>query len=65
MKQPQVMFGQGFIKQVNEAKYGEKARETISGKMKAMKSEDKPQKQKIAIAISTAKQKGQKVPPKP
>lgn len=45
-------------------KYSKKAQEVISKKMEIMKGEDKPQKQKIAIAISEAKGKGLKVPSK-
>lgn len=45
-------------------KYSPKAQKVISAKMEKMKSEDKPQAQKVAIAISEAKSKGLKVPPK-
>lgn len=45
------------------AKYSDKAKETISNKMEKMKGEDKPQDQKVAIAMSEARQKGEKVPP--
>lgn len=44
--------------------YSGKAQKAISGKMHKMKNEDKPQKQKVAIAISEARQKGLKVPSK-
>lgn len=45
------------------AKYGEKAEKVIAKKMHKMKGEDKPQKQKVAIALSEAREKGLKVPP--
>jgi len=44
------------------AKYSAKARRSISSKMHAMKGEKKPRAQKIAIALSTARAKGLKVP---
>lgn len=43
-------------------KMSAKAQKAVSAKMKAMKGEDKPQKQKVAIAMSTARAKGLKVP---
>lgn len=46
------------------AKYSKKAESYISHKMEKMKNEDKPQKQKVAIAMSMARQKGMKVPKK-
>lgn len=45
-------------------KYSKKAEKVISAKMEKMKGEDKPQKQKVAIALSEAKSKGLKVPKK-
>lgn len=52
------------LNQVAQA-YSDAAKTTISNKMDKMKDEDKPQKQKVAIALSEARQKGQKVPPIP
>ena len=46
------------------AKYSKKAEKDIGAKMHKMKSEDKPQKQKVAIAMSEAREKGDKVPEK-
>lgn len=46
------------------AKYSKKAQGKISRKMSAMKGEKMPRKQKVAIAISTARQAGLKVPRK-
>ena len=43
-------------------KYSKKAQEFISKKMHKMKGEDKPQAQKVAIAMSMAREKGMKVP---
>jgi hypothetical protein len=45
-------------------KYSKKAEKVISAKMEKMKDEDKPQKQKVAIALSEAREKGLKVPAK-
>ena len=45
-----------------KSKYSEKAKEFISKKMSKMADEDKPQDQKVAIALSMAKEKGLKVP---
>jgi hypothetical protein len=45
-------------------KYSKKAQKAISKKMEKMKGEKKPQKQKVAIALSTARRKGLKVPKK-
>ena len=45
-----------------KSKYSEKAKEFISNKMSKMADEDKPQKQKVAIAMSMAREKGLKVP---
>lgn len=42
--------------------YSQAANDVISNKMDKMKDEDKPQKQKVAIALSEARQKGLKVP---
>lgn len=44
------------------AKASKKAQKVISEKMHKMKGEDKPQKQKVAIAMSEARSKGLKVP---
>lgn len=44
------------------SKYSKKAEKAIGDKMHKMKGEDKPQKQKVAIAISEARRKGLKVP---
>lgn len=44
-------------------KYSKKAQTAISNKMERMKDEDRPQKQKVAIALSEARKKGLKVPP--
>jgi hypothetical protein len=44
------------------SKYSTKAQEAISEKMHKMKHEDKPQSQKVAIALSEAREKGLKVP---
>lgn len=45
-------------------KYSKKAQKAISEKMEKMKGEDKPMKQKVAIAMSEAREKGLKVPAK-
>lgn len=45
------------------AKYSKKAEKAIEHKMHKMKGEDKPQKQKVAIALSEAREHGLKVPP--
>lgn len=45
-------------------KYSKKAEKAISSKMEKMKGEDKPQKQKVAIAMSEAREKGLKAPAK-
>lgn len=45
------------------SKYSKKAEKAIGNKMDKMKGEDKPQKQKVAIALSEAREKGLKVPP--
>jgi hypothetical protein len=45
-----------------KSRYSNKARKTIGRKMRAMKGEGRPRKQKIAIALSTARAKGLKVP---
>jgi len=45
------------------AKYSKKAEKAIEHKMHKMKGEDKPQDQKVAIAMSEARSKGLKVPP--
>ena len=45
-------------------KYSKKAQKAISAKMHKMKGEDRPQKQKVAIAMSEARKKGLKVPKK-
>jgi len=45
-------------------KYSPKARKVISSKMHAMKGEKIPRAQKIAIAVSTARSRGLKVPKK-
>lgn len=42
--------------------YSKEAEDAISAKMDKMKDEDRPQKQKVAIAISEARGKGFKVP---
>lgn len=42
--------------------YSEKAQEVISSKMSLMKGEDKPHKQKVAIAMSEASEKGLNIP---
>lgn len=44
------------------AKYSAKAQKAIGRKMHKMKGEHKPFKQKVAIAIETARSKGYKVP---
>jgi hypothetical protein len=43
--------------------YSKAAQDTISAKMHKMKDEDRPQDQKVAIAMSEARKKGEKVPP--
>jgi hypothetical protein len=45
-------------------KYSKKATTAIARKMRAMSGERKPRKQKIAIALNTARKKGYKVPGK-
>ena len=49
-------------KKKKKSKYSEKAKEFISKKMSKMADEDKPQDQKVAIALSMAREKGLKVP---
>jgi hypothetical protein len=44
------------------SKYSKKAQKAISAKMHKMKGEDRPQAQKVAIAMSEARSKGLKVP---
>lgn len=44
------------------SKYSKKAQKGIATKMHKMKSEDRPQEQKVAIAISEVRRKGLKVP---
>ena len=46
------------------AKYSKKAEKAIGEKMHKMKGEDRPQAQKVAIALSEARAKGLKVPEK-
>lgn len=46
------------------SKYSKKAQKFIGHKMHKMKGEDKPQAQKVAIAMSMARQEGMKVPKK-
>ena len=46
------------------AKYSKEAEKAIGAKMHKMKGEDRPQKQKVAIALSEAREKGLKVPKK-
>lgn len=43
-------------------RYSEAAQDTISGKMYLTKSENKPQGQKVAVAIDEARKAGFKVP---
>lgn len=43
-------------------KYSKKAEKAIGAKMHKMKGESRPQKQKVAIALSEARSKGLKVP---
>jgi len=45
-------------------KYSKEAQDFISNKMHKMKGEDRPQDQKVAIAMSYARKKGLKVPNK-
>lgn len=49
-------------KKKKDNKYSEKAKKFISNKMSKMSGEDKPQDQKVAIAMSMARKKGLKVP---
>ena len=49
-------------KKKKDSKYSEKAKKFISKKMSKMADEDKPQDQKVAIAMSMAREKGLKVP---
>lgn len=44
------------------AKESKKAQKVVAAKMHKMKGEDKPQAQKVAIALSDAREKGLKVP---
>lgn len=46
------------------SKYSSKAQKFISNKMHKMEGEDKPQAQKVAIAMSYARKEGFKVPKK-
>jgi hypothetical protein len=61
-----VLKEQKEINTLKEAKekseYSEKAKKFISNKMSKMDGEDKPQDQKVAIALSMAREKGLKVP---
>jgi len=41
------------------------AKRAIGAKMKKMKGERRPRKQKVAIALSEARRKGYKVPKRP
>lgn len=43
--------------------YSDEAEEAVGDKTDKMKNEKKPQKQKVAIAMSEARGKGLKVPP--
>lgn len=45
-------------------RYSKAAQKAISAKMEKMKGEDRPRKQKVAIALSEARRKGLKVPKK-
>ena len=45
-------------------KYSKNAQKAIGKKLSKMKDEDRPQAQKVAIAISEAREKGFKVPEK-
>jgi hypothetical protein len=45
-----------------EGDYSPAAQKSIGSKMHKMKDEDKPQDQKVAIAMSEARKKGLKVP---
>lgn len=45
-----------------KSKYSKKAEKAIGSKMHKMKGEDRPQKQKVAIALSEAREHGFKVP---
>lgn len=49
-------------KRKKDSKYSEAGREFVAKKMKKMSDEDKPQDQKVAIAMSIAREKGLKVP---
>lgn len=48
-----------------KSKYSPKAQKVIGSKMHAMKGEKRPQKQKVAIALSEARSRGLKVPKAP
>ena len=51
------------LKETKEkSEYSEKAKKFISNKLSKMNGEDKPQDQKVAIALSMAREKGLKVP---
>lgn len=49
-------------KKKKDSEYSDKAREFISKKLSKTADEDKPQNQKVAIAMSMAREKGLKVP---
>lgn len=49
-------------KKKKDSEYSDKAREFISKKLSKTAKEDKPQDQKVAIAINMAREKGLKVP---
>lgn len=51
-----------FESEYTMAKYSKKAQQAIAHKMSVMKGENRPQKQKVAIAMSEAREKGLKVP---
>lgn len=56
---------EGKKKKKKDSEYSDKAREFISKKLSKTADEDKPQDQKVAIAINMAREKGLKVPKEP
>lgn len=60
LKKESALLEEGNKKKGSE--YSEKAKEFISKKLSKMAGEDKPQNQKVAIALSVAREKDLKVP---
>lgn len=56
------LLEEGKKKKEKESEYSEAGREFVAKKIKSMAKEDKPQDQKVAIALSVARKKNLKVP---